>query len=411
MQKIAIIVGLLAASLFSAGSYANSYDRGIKLYRRADFKGAERAFLDVLRGGANRATKGRIYKYIGLCQYMMGRKKEARVSFHSALKNDPKTEIFPNEALDSSVLEFFLQIKQDSKKGIGVVASPPPASKRYPSHGKAAAKKRTAPKQAPRRAATAKTAPKQAPRRAATAKTAPRPVAKKPPNKKATTAKPSKSSRQNTRDKRQVAKKKAKKDNLFTGKTKKPPRVIFRDKNGSTDQPQEPSDSLLLPPGSDSDSSYYSSTSNLWHFLPFGVGQYMNDNYKLGHAFAAAGILTLGSFVFYLYTTQAEQQTLDEYYEGKAFDEQTLDRNDEKYQAHFAEWDNLITEWEDYVAALRLYSYLSLAGFVAVWAGGVVEAILNRPSLREYSLLVPKVHYRHDFQGHQFALLWQYQLP
>lgn len=402
MQKLAVIIGILTASLFNDVGHANSYDRGIKLYRRADFKGAESAFIDVLRGGANRATKARVYKYIGLSQYMLGRKNEARASFHSALKYDPKTEIFPNEALDSSVLEFFLQIKQDSKKGIGVTASLPPASKSYPSHGKTTTNKR----------ATPKTVSKPVPRRTTAAKVAANPAAKKTPNKRPSALKPAKSGKQNTRGKRQATKKRDKKDKLFTGKSKKPPRVIFREK-GKVGGQQTRSSQLLLPPGADRGSSYYDEESNLWRFLPFGVGQYMNDNYKLGHAFAAAGIITLGSFIFYTYTTYAEQVVLDDYYRDRQNDTPNAKKNmtPQDFAKYEADWDVFIAQWEDYVGALKLYSYLSLAGFVAVWAGGVVEAMVNRPAAQRYSLLVPKVRYGYDYQGHQFALLWQYQLP
>lgn len=372
MQKIAVIAGILAASLFSASIYANSYDRGLKLYRRADFKGAESAFLDVLRGGVNRATRSRVYKYIGLSQYMLGRKNEARASFHSALKYNPKIEIYPDDVFDSSLLEFFLQIKQDSKRGLRVVTSPPP-------------------------------------RRTTAAKVAPPPITKKPASRKVVSAKPIKSGKQGLRGKRQVAKRKDKKGSLFTGKNKKPPRVIFSEK-GKANEQQTRSGQLLLPTGADGDSSY-SEDSDWRLFLPFGVGQYLNDNYKLGHTFAAAGILTLGSFVLHMYQLLDGQRTLDGYYEERDHQLRELQESDPRYDKHVADWEATITEWSDYVNALKLYSYLSLAAFVAVWAGGAIEATLNRPATQGYSLLVPKIHYSYDYQNHQLALLWQYQLP
>ena len=377
MQKIAVIAVILAASLFSASIYANSYDRGIKLYRRADFKGAESAFLDVLRVGVNRATRSRVYKYIGLSQYMLGRKNEARASFQSALKYDKKIEIYPDEALDSSVLEFFLQIKQDSKKGFRTATNPPP-------------------------------------RRATAAKVPPQPLAKKPASKRAITAKPTKSGKQNIRGRRPVAKRKDKKGNLFTGKNKKPPRVIFREKGKASEQ--QTRSGQLLPPGADESGSDYREDSDLRLLLPFGVGQYLNDNYKLGHAFAAAGILTLGSFIIHMYQLQDAQGELDQYYVDRDRQLRELQEPDSplpqaKYDEHVAEWEATITEWADYVDALKLYSYLSLAAFVTVWAGGAIEATLNRPATQGYSLLMPKIHYSYGYQNHQFALLWQYQLP
>ena len=139
----------------------------------------------------------------------------------------------------------------------------------------------------------------------------------------------------------------------------------------------------------------------------------MNDNYKLGHAFAAAGILTLGSFIFHMYRLREDQTILDDYYTDRQLHTPTAEATmtPKEFAQYQADWDATITEWEDYVGALKLYSYLSLAGFAAVWAGGVVEAMVNRPETQNYSLLVPKVHYGYDYQGHQFALLWKYQLP
>ena len=397
MRKIWISFGVLAALLFSADGYANDFDRGIKLYRRADFKGAESAFLNFLRGGANRATKGRAYKYIGLSQYMMGRKHEARNSFLNALKYDAKMEIFPDEVLDSSVLEFFLQIKRDSKGGAVPVTSPP-LTRRYPVHNKPITSK-----PASRKSATTKAARKIPARRAAPAKAAPKAVAKKPSSgKKTNTAK-------TTRVKRPIAKKKNKRQyDLFSGKSKKPRRITFDDKN---DAPRERT-GLLLPPSSSGRRTWLNKDMNPWHFLPFGVGQYVNNSYKIGHMFAAAGILTLGSFVYHIHRWGEDQDMLNDYYvqrenEIKVTKEKGVPQaTQEKF---VQDWDDYIESWEDYLTTLQLYSYISLGAFVAVWAGGVAEAILNRPSTTKYSLL-PQIYYGHDSSSPQFALIWQYQL-
>ena len=140
--------------------YGQSFDRGLKLYRRADFNGAEQAFQEVLRKGVNRSTRAKIYKFIGLSQYMQGRKKEATESFHSALKYDPLTELFPDEVLDSAVIEFFLQIKQDRRRRGGRVVATPPVQ-RYPS-APAPGKTGTTSKPLVKKAPGKKTLPKKA---------------------------------------------------------------------------------------------------------------------------------------------------------------------------------------------------------------------------------------------------------
>ena len=105
--------------------------------------------------------------------------------------------------------------------------------------------------------------------------------------------------------------------------------------------------------------------------MPFGTGQYVNGNYKLGHAFAAGSVATLAIFGYYALKARKEQGVLED--ENYFLD--GMDAGDEN-RASQAEF---VSEYEEYVAALRLRSWLALAGFGILWIGGAAESIVSRP--------------------------------
>ena len=363
-----------------SNGYGQSFDRGLKLYRRADFSGAEQAFQEVLRGGVNRSTRAKIYKFIGLSQYMQGRKKEAAESFHSALKYDSLTELFPDEVLDSLVIEFFLQIKQEKiRRGrAGVVSTPPPPPQRY------------SPAPAPKKTETTN---KQLGKKAPIKKVPARKVQAKKIQKKKSVSRIStgKKIKKQTRNK---MKKKGKKS-LFGEKIKKPKRITFGKKGEGEERP--PSRSYLIPPRQARSSYYFDNDKNIWRFLPFGVGQYVNGNYKLGHAFAAGSVATLAMFGFYALKARKEQGVLED--EEDFLD--SLDTRDEIRPAQAKHVDDYV----EYVDALRLRSWLALAGFGIFWVGGVAEAMVNRPGL-EYGLFLPDINY----SGESLAFVWRLEM-
>lgn len=90
---------------------ASTYAAGYSKYQKGDFKGAEVALRQSLRKKMNRATMGKTYKLLGICQYMLGNKNGATVSFRRAIQLVPATRVSPSEVLDETVVGFFNGVK------------------------------------------------------------------------------------------------------------------------------------------------------------------------------------------------------------------------------------------------------------------------------------------------------------
>lgn len=94
-------------------SYQQSYSQGYKKYQNQDFVGAEYSFKAALALTGNSAEKARIYKMLGIIQYMQGKRIDSRDSFENARKYSPYINISPSEVTDKSVIAFFQSIVKD----------------------------------------------------------------------------------------------------------------------------------------------------------------------------------------------------------------------------------------------------------------------------------------------------------
>lgn len=363
---------LVVVLLFCFGSVAlaDNFNQGLKSYRHSNFSAAERAFLRVLQEGVNRATRAKVYKYIGLSQYMLGRKGDASSSFRSALRFDPLTELYPNEVLDSSVLEFFLQIKQESRK------KPPPTAVRRPPVRKPLAKKPLVKKPyVPR-------VPMAGERRSAVRG---KPAVRQPATKRVISKKPP--------TKTPITKHRKSTDGLFG--TKKPKRISFGKKTRQpTARDNRSNNSLLLPSNKKLSTSSSGGVTAL-HFMPFGAGQFVNNSqFALPFLLAQSATLLTGGFMLLQFIDRKDEMEADEGYQvTKNLSEKNLEQKE------------YLKEYDAYVNEPKLWSYVSLAGFGVLWAGSVVEAIVNRPLVDRYGVLVPDVHYRPNDSS--LAFVWQ----
>jgi hypothetical protein len=102
---------MLSAAIYTETAFANSYATGFSLYQKGSMKDAEAALKQALQRRPNAADKIKIYKLLGICQYMLRNKAEAAASFKQALAMSPGLTISANEVLDESVIEFFNQQK------------------------------------------------------------------------------------------------------------------------------------------------------------------------------------------------------------------------------------------------------------------------------------------------------------
>ena len=420
MLKSTIVLIILTVS---SSVLANSFDRGLNYYRTANFVQAKVEFQSALRAGSNRSGYGKIYKYLGLSQYMLGETKEAKASFGYALHYDPGVELYPNEVLDSSVLEFFLSIKQKLKKArpsppkraktsvvnrakkkpVPVVKAPPvkaPSAKVVKPVKLPASKSKVGTSRKPRRV-QAKNKPAAA--RPKTNKVASRSrsaankgVQKKSPPKQ---ARPKTVGRQTKQQKPAVAKNK-KQLNMFSAK--KPPKVIILDSSGNKvkKQPKKrvPAYQELLPvPSSKTSSVRVRGGISAWSFLPFGAGQYAAGRYKIGHLLAIASVGALvTSGAFYWAMTDSEGK-LEQVTNGlaackkrnacdnKALDKENLNKDGKPTETTVLK---ILTrsqgEIDNEIFLNKIGMWSGVGAFGALWVGGIVEAVVNRPSPISY---------------------------
>ncbi len=86
---------------------AQSYVLGARKYAKGDVKGAEAALIQATKRTKNRAELAKVYKLLGITQYMQNKKPQAAASFKAALGIDPRLTIKSDEVLDESVIPYF----------------------------------------------------------------------------------------------------------------------------------------------------------------------------------------------------------------------------------------------------------------------------------------------------------------
>lgn len=111
MTKRWLMSLILGCLLLSLPAYAQTFEDGYQSYVRNQFPVAELQFKNALRKATVDEDKAVLLKYIGICQYMHGDKKNAQQSFSQALKSDASITIESEDVLDPSVITFFSGIK------------------------------------------------------------------------------------------------------------------------------------------------------------------------------------------------------------------------------------------------------------------------------------------------------------
>ncbi|MCB9228694.1 MAG: PEGA domain-containing protein [Deltaproteobacteria bacterium] len=96
---------------------AQNYSVGYKEYSLGNFEKAENAFQLALNKSVSQAEKSRIYKMLGISQYMQGKRAAAEASFQQAKQLNPYVTISSSEVPDQSVISFFNRIKAPLPQG------------------------------------------------------------------------------------------------------------------------------------------------------------------------------------------------------------------------------------------------------------------------------------------------------
>ena len=74
-------------------------------------------------------------------------------------------------------------------------------------------------------------------------------------------------------------------------------------------------------------------------------------------------------------------------------------------------WKNYIDGMNRNISIYNIVYLASFAGFGVLWAGGILEAIINRPSLYLSSNIVPNIHYLPSLsKGDAWALSLSWKL-
>jgi len=96
----------------SAAGKSSIYKQGLQHYAKGEFDKAIQNLQKALKKKPSKSEKVKIYKYIGLSLYTLGRQAEAEKNFEQCLATDLGCSIEAKEALDESVLPFFQNIKR-----------------------------------------------------------------------------------------------------------------------------------------------------------------------------------------------------------------------------------------------------------------------------------------------------------
>lgn len=113
--KALLLTFFVNVALPAGHAEAQTYNEAFGLYIKNDFKGAEKTLVAALKIAKMPGDKMKIYKLLGIVQFMQGRKPQAQAAFKRALAIDPELEINEDEALDESVIPFFKQIAAANK--------------------------------------------------------------------------------------------------------------------------------------------------------------------------------------------------------------------------------------------------------------------------------------------------------
>lgn len=112
MLTIGLALLLFIIIPISADGKSPAYKQGLQHYAKGEFDRAIQSLQKALKKKPNKSEKVKIYKYIGLSLYTLGRQTEAEKNFEQCIATDPTCSIEAKEALDESVLPFFQNIKR-----------------------------------------------------------------------------------------------------------------------------------------------------------------------------------------------------------------------------------------------------------------------------------------------------------
>lgn len=132
MTKRWLMSLILGCLLLSLPAYAQTFEDGYQSYMRNQFPVAELQFKSALRKATADEDKAILLKFIGICQYMRGDKKNSQSSFIQALNADRSIAIEAEDVLDPGVITYFNAIKSHIGPELKKKKAQPPVAKATP---------------------------------------------------------------------------------------------------------------------------------------------------------------------------------------------------------------------------------------------------------------------------------------
>ena len=113
-MKLAVLISALLLSFqMSTKAFGSDYQTGYNQYASGNYALAEQTFKDALQNSSTTEEKAKTYKMLGICQYMQGKRRDAKTSFIEGIKLNYNITIASTEILDESILDFFTSIKKE----------------------------------------------------------------------------------------------------------------------------------------------------------------------------------------------------------------------------------------------------------------------------------------------------------
>ena len=89
---------------------AQDYTAGLTQFRKGQFAAAEKTFTALLPTTTDAKELAKLYKFIGICEYMEGKRLESAASFRHAKGLDASIKLTDKDIIDESILDFFASI-------------------------------------------------------------------------------------------------------------------------------------------------------------------------------------------------------------------------------------------------------------------------------------------------------------
>ena len=317
---------------------AQEYTMGFQQYSHGNFQQAKEIFIELLAKHPTREKESNLYKMKGLCEFVQGDRAAAAKSLEKAKGLQPHLVLSSQEILDQSILDFFSSIPAPEEKVL-----PLEQRKAVPVVAEQVISVPIEPKKKPK---------KPIPQHAAVS----RPAVAAPPETKFSSSS----------EKEIPASWLGESPHLHHEGSIHKEKVQLPQLKEVASTSEQGKRTEILP-------------SKAYYFLPFGAGQYLNQEYKLGVASTVAQVASL--YVGWNYYTAANRIVDDTNNEigarEKIANTQFSDRTAQAayYQTQIVDYKSEQTKKSD---KEYNHAYLMLGLFTSVWISSVVESLLHR---------------------------------